>query len=65
MFVAFIFQFSQSFELCKNTHFLSIDPDAGICDSVLISVNGEFYLDDNGYWNTKSEYELNSIFYLS
>ena len=65
MFVAFIFQFNQSFETCRKTHFLSIDPDAGICQSVLISINGEFYLDNNGYWSTKSKYELNPIFYLS
>lgn len=60
MFIAFFVQFGISFDDCKKQKFLSLKSDAGICNSVIVDINGKYYLDDNGYWSTKSEWAFAS-----
>ena len=60
MFIAFFVQFGYAFHDCKNQKFLSLDSQAGICQSVIVDINGKYYLDDNGFWSTKSEWAFAS-----
>ena len=62
--VLFVLFISLQYVSTVNTTFISLDPDAGNCVTVPVSVTSSFTLDINGYWNTNANFDSSAGVYV-
>lgn len=54
----FIYFLTTSYISKLETKFLSLDQDAGVCESVKLSTTEVLLLDKNGYWETSASFQI-------